>query len=431
MTRFIFVNRFFSPDHSATSQMLSDLAFFLAEQHVDVHVVTSRQLYADPATLLPSNELIHGVTVHRVRTTHFGRARLRGRALDYLSFYFSAGFRLMALLRPGDVVIAKTDPPLISVVAGICAKLRGARHVNWLQDVFPEVAVSLGMKFANGRRGRLLYRIRDWSLRRAGLNVAIGEQMAERVRNRGVAHQTVRVVPNWSDGTAIVPLAHAANPLRTEWGLHERFVVAYSGNMGRAHDLGTLLAAAELLCDVPAICFLLIGDGAQRAALEAEVERRKLGNVIFKPYQPRARLGLSLTVPDVHIVSLQPALEGLIVPSKFYGVAAAGRATLFVGSADGEIGSLLATHGCGASVQIGDAAAMAARLRDWAADPRVCEEAGRKARALFDDRFEMRVAMSQWQGLLTALTGIDNFATKGARAGHRAALDSNGGAGES
>src|ERR1700683_4721692 len=117
MRRLIFINRFFAPDHSATSQILSDLAFDLAGTGREVHIVTSRQIYDDPKAALPKRETINGVEVHRVASSGFGRPALLGPAIDYVSFYRSVRHCLIGLVRPGDIVIAKTDPPLMSVVA--------------------------------------------------------------------------------------------------------------------------------------------------------------------------------------------------------------------------------------------------------------------------------------------------------------------------
>src|SRR5262249_36301313 len=131
--KLIFVNRYFHPDHSATSLMLSDLAFHLAGQrHDDVCVVTSRQRYDDGAARLPPRERIAGGDVHRGWTTRFGRGALPGRSLDYASFYVSSAVVLWHLARRGDIIIAKTDPPLISLIAAAIARLRGARLVNWV-----------------------------------------------------------------------------------------------------------------------------------------------------------------------------------------------------------------------------------------------------------------------------------------------------------
>ena len=148
--KIVFLNRYFYPDHSATSQLLADVAFHLVGAGHEVHVITSRQLYDSPATRLAASEREHGVQVHRVWTSRFGRRRLVGRASDYLSSCFSAAMRLFGLASTGTVIVAKTDPPLISVFAAWVARLRGARLVNCLQDVFPEVALELGVKVLRG-----------------------------------------------------------------------------------------------------------------------------------------------------------------------------------------------------------------------------------------------------------------------------------------
>ena len=165
--RVLFVNRFFYPDHSATSQMLTDLAGDLRGAGMDIAVITGRQLIDDPRAGLAGFERLDGIDVHRVWSTRFGRGNLVGRGIDYLSFYLGAGWRLVRLCRRGDVVVANTDPPLISVVAGWVAKWRGALLVNWLHDLFPEIAQRLGVALVGGALGKLLATLRDGSLRRA------------------------------------------------------------------------------------------------------------------------------------------------------------------------------------------------------------------------------------------------------------------------
>src|ERR1700731_272562 len=117
MKRVIFLNRFFFPDHSATSQLLSDLAFHLARHGRAVHVVTSQQRYDEPGARLPAAESIDGVEVHRIATTRFGRPALRGRGLDYLSFHAGVGRRVLSLARAGDVLVEKPAPPMLCVPA--------------------------------------------------------------------------------------------------------------------------------------------------------------------------------------------------------------------------------------------------------------------------------------------------------------------------
>ena len=344
--KLIFVNRYFFPDHSATSQILSDLAFGLAGTDREIHVVTSRLVYDDANAQLRSKEEVRGVTVHRVWTSHFGRKHLAGRSLDYLSFYPAAFWVVLRLLRQKDLVVAMTDPPLLAMPVSLAAKLRQAVLINWLQDIFPEVASAVGWRSVRGPLGAVLRWIRDWTLRTAFANVVLGQRMAEVVRRRHIDDRQIVVIPNWADGKAIRPSRTEANLLRGQWGLTGKFIAGYSGNLGRGHEFETMLGAAELLRNESTIVFLIIGGGYGYDRMRVEVERLGLGNVFFKPYQIREQLGSSLTLPDVHLISLLPSLEGLIFPSKFYGAAAAGRPVAFIGPINGEIADELALSEC-------------------------------------------------------------------------------------
>ena len=358
--------------------------------------MTSRMLSDSTAAALPSTESIAGVRIHRVWTTQFGRNHLKGRSVDYLSFYLASFLQLIRFIKQGDTLIAKTDPPLISVICMMVARVKGARLVNWIQDLFPELAEVLGIRFANGRVGRALRAIRDHSLRFADLNVAIGDRMADRLRSMGLEEDKIVKIQNWTDETQIVPIKHAENHLRQQWGIDGQFVVGYSGNMGRAHEFKTILDAAELLKDDGRISFLFIGDGKHRDYLEREAIARGLTSICFQPYQPRDVLPYSLSVTDLHLVSLRPEMEGLVVPSKFYGIAAAGRPTLFIGHPEGEIASLLDAYQCGVTVEQGDAESLAASIRHLKDRPDALESMGARARQACIASLSRRQARASW-----------------------------------
>jgi colanic acid biosynthesis glycosyl transferase WcaI len=404
MRRIVFLNRFFFPDHSATSQILTDLAFYLADEGREVHVVTSRQKYDEPKIQLPHRETTRGVHIHRVATTHFGRSALLGRGIDYLSFYSAMWSTVLALIRPGDVVVAKTDPPLTSIVAMRAAKLKGAHLVNWLQDLFPELAVQLGIRFVRGPVSRTLVSLRDRSLRAAAANVVLGDLMAEEVIRHGVPPDRVHIIPNWSDDDQITPVSHSDNPLRCEWGFEDKFIVGYSGNLGRAHEFDTVLAAAEQLKINSRILFLLIGGGKKLDELTHCVKQRGLEqNFRFVPYQDRTLLRHSLGVADVHWLSLKPELEGLIVPSKFYGIAAAGRPVVAITASNGEIARLVRRHGCGVVVEPGDADSLVTALLLLSTDDEKRVAMGTRARAMLDAHFTRQQAFEHWRRVLDAV----------------------------
>jgi len=407
MNKTIFINRYFYPDHSATSQMLSDLAFGLAENDEDkqIHIVTSQQRYDDPSAKLPAYEQINQVHIHRVKTTQFGRQNLIGRAGDYLSFYLSAAIKLLKLTKKGDTLVAKTDPPLISVIAATVAKLKKAHLVNWLQDLFPEVAAELGIKLATGIIFKILKGIRNKTLKQAKMNVVIGELMAERLRKEGIPEQQITVIHNWADGEQIKPVPHQQNPLRKQWGLEDKFVVGYSGNLGRSHDFSTILAAAEALKDNPAIMFLFIGGGAQLPDIQQHCQEKGLTHVLFKPYQPREKLDQSLSVSDLHLISLKPELEGLIVPSKFYGVLAAGRPVIFIGDNAGELAGIIKREKCGQSVEQNVSEQLVAAIKEQIAQENSdtgsdTGSGSEQVRKLFDDEFSKSRAINEFNTVL-------------------------------
>lgn len=401
MARLVFINRFFHPDQSATSQILSDLAFALAAEGHEVHVISGRKLYGKPGDPLPESETARGVSIHRVGSTKPASAGLAGRLREYLGFYFAAAIETRRQAKAGSIIVTKTDPPLFSIVTAVVTTGRRVARVNWLQDIYPEVAARLGVRFVAGLPGRALARLRDWSLRKAVANIALGERMAEFLAERGVPHAKIRTIPNWVDDEAIRPIAPEASAMRREWGLGDRFVVGYSGNLGRAHEYETLVGAATLLRDRNDIVFLFIGGGFGHDGLKAELRTRGLEGLFqFKPWQDQSRLAESLSVADAHWVSLRPEMEGLIVPSKFLGIAAAGRPTLAVTETDGEIARLARKHQCGVVVEPGDSAGLAAAIEDLARDAATRERQGVNARRMLDAEFSREHALRRWRELL-------------------------------
>jgi glycosyltransferase involved in cell wall biosynthesis len=237
----------------------------------------------------------------------------------------------------------------------------------------------------------------------------IGEPMAARFRHSSRTQPVV--IPNWAleeraEEGAITPDTRPGHGLRTDWGLDGKLVVGYSGNMGRAHRLHELIDAAADMHDETEVRFLLIGDGAQRNSLIARTRALGLENVIFRPYQARESLRESLSVPDVHIVSLDGRLEGLIVPSKFVGVLAMGRPVLWIGAPDGEIGTLVRSSGCGISVAPGDVSGLISQLRELVADYKCGGERikrmSSRAHMLWQERFTRRNALQMWSSMIAS-----------------------------
>ena len=401
--RIIFVNRFFYPDRSATSQLLSDLAFHLSRHGRSVVIITTRGRYDDPASILADRETVDGVEIHRVFRPRFGRANLFLRAIEYVAIYFSFAWAAMRLSERGDIIVAKTDPPLLSIALAPIAVTRSLSLVNWLQDLYPEVALELGPR-AFALFATPLVAARNFTLRASKFNVAISKSMANRLHAHGHAPSRIEVISNWCDDQSIAPRADEENPIRAEWGLTKKFVVGYSGNLGRAHEYETLIDAATRLRDQHDILFLFVGGGYLTPALKREIERRGLNEAFqFRPLQETAALPQSLCAPDIHWLSLRPAMEGLILPSKFYGIAAAGKPIVAVATPDGELAALLARHECGFAIAPGDDKAFAEKILSYRHDPSSVKRHGANARRMLDESFSKRGALSRWERLLERL----------------------------
>ena len=396
--RVVLLNQYYAPDDAATAQLLADLGEGLVQEGHEVRAICSNRAYADPRKRYAPREDVNGVAVRRCGTTGFGRGSKLGRLLDYLTFFVGAS-RALVFQRRADVVVSLSTPPLVALLGLSLARLRGARSVYWVMDVYPELAFELGVLHPRSLAGRVLGLLSSQPLRRSDRVVALGETMAKRLlATRG---RPVEIVHNWADGETIRPRELADHPLRESWGWQDRFVVLYSGNMGLAHAFDTVLAAAERLQDHADVLFAFVGGGPRRAEVEAAVARRGLRNVEFRPYVARDELGLSLTAGDLHLVTLRDSLPGLLVPSKIYGILAAGRATLYVGPAAGEIATILEQGACGTRVGSDDVEGLVDAVLAYRRERSRLQDEGRRARAQFEARFTKEHGLQAFARILS------------------------------
>ena len=392
--RIIFLNRFYWPDEPATAQLLADLAEALAAAGHDVTVIASHP--GDPR--VPPRETHRGVHIERVASSRGSHSGLARKAADFATFHLGAMARLFRLVRRGETIITLTDPPLIGVGAWPVAAFRGARLFHWVQDIYPELA----MELAGQRWLAVLRPLRNFAWRRADGCVTLGTDMAAVLAAAGVATTKLTVIPNWPPaGLTPQPLSAAA-ALRASWRLQDKFVVAYSGNLGRVHDLDPVLALAAALRGDERIALVFIGGGAQRLALEAEARRCHLDNVHFHPSQPRAQLAASLALGDVHLVTLRPGCERYVFPSKLYGIAAVGRPVIVIGPRDSELARLVTTHDFGRAFDRAEIAALAQEIRALAAAPAECARRGAVAAEFARTAGGAPGAAARWQALLAA-----------------------------
>lgn len=394
--RVLAINQFYAPDISAGSQILAELCEGLVAAGDEVTVVASRGTYLG-GERLPAREEINGVRVVRAWATGFGKSSIIGRLSDYATFWLSA--IVSALRQPRvDVVLAATNPPLIAAAAALFARARGVPLVTWTQDVYPEIAVAFGFMRKDSMATKLLLKIQRRTHRASDRIVAISAGMGERLKAQGAPADRIRVVQNWSDGSLIRPRDPATNAFRREHALNG-FVAMYSGNLGVAHEFETVMGAARIVAKTcPDVQFLFIGDGQRRA--EAVRLAQGLENVRFLPYQPKAMLGESLTAADAHLMTLREGLDGLVVPSKFYGAIASGRPVFYVGPQGCEVANQIRTADIGWTGKPNDVDGLAAAIERAARDRAWSAQCGSRARRLFEEQCDRPIAVRRWREVL-------------------------------
>ena len=394
----VFINRFFYPDLSATAQILTELAEDLDAQRAHVTVVTGWVAYLGGAVSLPETDTYKGVEILRVRSTKFGRQSFLGRLLDYSSFYVSA-IVVSLRARREDCLVVLTDPPLLSVLAAVVRMVKRCKSVCWMQDVFPDIAVQAGV-LREGIIARVLRRLGKWSLRRMDRVVVLGRCMQHHVLELGVPPERLVRIPNWADGALIRPLERADNPFLDEVKLRDRFVVMYSGNLGVVHESDTIIGMIRETRSLERLCFCLVGDGYVKQSLADLARHEQWKHVILLPYQAKERLRYSLAAGDVHLVTLKANMAGLSVPSKIYGIMAAGRPVIFIGPPDSEVAHLVREATCGFVIGPGDVRGAVQALLSYYRDPAQLEEHGYAARAYFERHCDRPIATQRfWQVL--------------------------------
>jgi len=401
--KIIFVHSYFYPDNSAGSQMLTDLSFFISSNGLNVSVITSRKLRYRYDEALLNKEVINGVNVHRVWSSNFGRKGYIKRVIDYITLDLSLMIGLLQIVKKGDIVVLLTEPPLFNVVAYPLIRLKKGVVVNWIFDLFPEVAVSAGLFSKTSIINILLKKLRNYTFKRAEKNIVIGSRMFDYLVNLSVSAKNISLIENWSHGDAIYPVLTSDNNFRKDWGLEGKFVIGYSGNLGVAHDISTILPVISTLRFNSNILFLFIGSGVGLDRVKKYTEEQNLNNVLFKPFQELDFLSMTLSVPDIHWVTLNPNMEGFIVPSKFYGILAASKPVIFIGDIDGEIARVIESIGCGKSFEIGDSDKLENFIKYCSKDLEYVTKIGNIGRQKFDELYDFPLAAEKFMRLFKEL----------------------------
>jgi colanic acid biosynthesis glycosyl transferase WcaI len=381
--RILLLNQFYPPDVAATGQLLADLAKELIYRGNEVHVICSRGSYSENNKKYPQYKLADGVHVHRVSAFNFGREKIVGQLADYLSFYILALLKTFCLPRP-DICLSLTTPPYTGLIAVLLKKIRQTPFVLWVMDVYPEVAVAYGAIKKNGLTNCLCAKLSRLLYRRASHIISLGEVMTNRLIEAGTAKEKIVTAHNWAVGEQYYSQQCSVQSLRQRWNLNGEVVLMYSGNLGLGHDLTAVLEAARTVQNEEALRILIIGKGKGRRPLEKLSRQLELNCVEFCDPVPIEQLWQTLTIADIHIVTQKPGTEGLIVPSKLYGILATGRPVLFVGPQHCEAALMVSKNHCGIVIAPDHSVEGTKQIKRLLDDAKLRDEMGKCARKFYE-----------------------------------------------
>lgn len=402
--RIVFINQHYWPDVAATAQLLTDLCEFLAERGHEVHVLCSRAAYENfGRDDLRPFEHHSGVNIHRLRAWGSRGKGTFSRLLGYAGFHLLSGGWLLTKSRRFDIVVALTDPPFIGLWPALLRHVNRFKFLCWTMDLYPDWLFALGRVSPNRPLGALLKALSRFELKSADCVVTLGPCARRRVLAKGVKPERVRTIGVWSRADLLTPIPPAQSVARRNHGLQDKLVVMYSGNAGRSHSFDEICGAMLALRDDPQVVFLFVGGGKRAGEVEAFAQSHQLANFKRLPYFPLEELNDSLAVGDIHLVSLLPSMAGVVVPSKIYGILAAGRPAVYVGPTESSVAQAILDADAGIVVPPGGTDVLVQGLRRLAADPSERQRLGANGRRYFLEHHERLVCCGQWAGLLQEL----------------------------
>jgi len=267
---------------------------------------------------------------------------------------------------------------------------RATRHYIWEMDLYPDIAVDMGFLSPHSPLTRIVRWVFDFARRRADGVIALGDEMKDRLIAHGIPPEKIHVCENWADGRDIVPLPFPKGPL----------TIYYSGNLGLVHDVETILEAMRHFRNDARFRFLFAGGGSRRTRFEASCREHSIGNVLFGPYCDRADLGTRLAQGHIGLVTQRPESLGSVVPSKTYGIMAAGRPILYIGPKQATPARIIEKHRCGWQIEPGDATGLVELLETLCNRPDLIAHAGRLARQAFEQQYDRPIAVARFCSIL-------------------------------
>lgn len=411
-TKLLVLCQLFYPELVSTGQTLTELCEELANDGIDIEVVCGQPTVINRGQKVAKHIKHKDIKIRRVWGTSFPKLNLIGRIINQLTFAISVFFYLL-LHRPQKTILVLTNPPFLAFTCAILKTLRlGPSYIYLIFDVYPDTAVKLDVLKENGLLSRIWERLNAFVFRQASAIVVIGRCMQDVIKQKAKKFglkldDKLHHISVWSDDKLISSASEQENPLRKKWNLEGKFVVGYFGNMGRFHDVKTIIEAAEIMKDEDNMCFLFVGEGYKKQATMEYATRHNLQNCQFHTYVAREDLGHLMHLADVGIVSLLEGQEGLSVPSKAFGLMAAGVPIVAVMSAKSEVARIVREESCGTLVKPGEKKVLANSILQLYNDRAQLEQMSTNASRAINEKYNLSKVSRRYFDLIGQISCVD------------------------
>jgi glycosyltransferase involved in cell wall biosynthesis len=395
----------FYPELVSTGQTLTELCEELVSMGVDVEVICGPPTVLHRKERIPKYIEYKGIRIRRVWGTRFPKLNLLGRVTNQITFAFSVLFHFL-FHHPNRPILVLTNPPFLAVV---CAYLRimkiGTPYIYLIFDIYPDTAVHLGLLKEKGLLSKLWNKLNMFVFKNSSAIIVIGRCMKEVITGKmetlGFSVDgRLYNIHVWCDDELIRSVLGKENPLRRKFNIQDKFVVGYFGNMGRFHDMETIMQASEILKENSDIVFLFVGEGHKKQWMINYARKKGLQNCRFHTYVERKDLGFLMSLADVGLVSLSEGQEGLSVPSKTFGLMAAGVPVIAVMSAISEIARVVQEENCGILVKPGRKKDLANAILRLYNNRNKLKTMGQKGLEAIEKKYNLRMASKQYRDVI-------------------------------
>jgi len=388
--KIILISECFYPSGSSTSYYLTNIARAIAED-CELVVITTTCLNEEQELSFLQGRM------YRLRSSFLNKNGIFSRTIKLLLSTFRIMKSVFSLLKNNDAILSVTNPAFVVLFLAILKKCKPFHYTLLVYDVFPENLVAAKLVGENNFLYKLLKRIFDWSYGQADSLIVIGRDMEEVVQRKVCGKVSTCLIPNWCDVSLVKSAFKENNAIIQKFGLENKFVCAFTGNLGRVQGIENLLEAASLV-ENDNFILLFIGDGAVRPSIEEYISKEVNNNVIYAGQYPAKDQNLFLNACDVAIVSLASSMYGLGVPSKSYHNMAAGKPLLYIGDKNSEIAQVVQEHKIGWVVPPEDPKQLAAVFEA------ACEDCslnlkGLKSRDVVEKQYSKQIVLNKYRAL--------------------------------